>query len=104
MINTHDAHRTDYQAMGYRIIANLEKPEEGGATQCKMEFSMAIYKWRCETHEIGGDEKGCLIGARNENRAAFERGAVAMRELIAADMSDELAEHIRALPLPEMTK
>lgn len=38
----------------------------------------------------------------NARVEGLRAGAEAMRELIAADMSDDLAEHIRAMPLPEM--
>jgi len=34
--------------------------------KCEVRFSMATYRWRCDTHEEMGDEDGCLVGAREE--------------------------------------
>ncbi len=51
--------------------------------QCKMKFSMAIFKWCCQTHGRIGNEQGCLQGAR-ERIVELEAALTASPRLLAA--------------------
>ena len=56
-------------------------------------------------YEISGHDAcwDCLQNLlMQDKREAWRAGARAMREIVAMDMSDELGEYIRTLPLPEM--
>jgi len=58
---------------------------------CQMHFSMTRYKWMCQTHEMSGDEDGCLVGVREEMadlRKRLEEAKQALRRIATQSALD----------------
>jgi len=89
----------------YEVEHRLGETVEDGLGREDPECNCDECNWirvRAAVEDAEADIETARPAIAEIERNVFERGARAMRELIAADMSDELADHIRNMPIPEM--
>ena len=91
-INTHDAHRAEYETMGYKYM------DIGGGAMIQQTIVIDADEYNALSSEV----KAC----RANVRAAFRAGAEAARDKLLAEamrLNQGVAERlIRDTPLPEM--